>query len=172
MKRILCILLMLLFTLPALAEEASRPEGAPLAEENPHAPFTLTAPESVTRVDNEGSVTYVYGASRVVVIRIERVPDKEPAEALPRMLGQFDPDAVIDQELPMAEGYTGLTAFTTDKFGEGVDTLTVMLLSPDGTLLILTGYDMNGSEEHAQALMDTLLSGMTADGAPVVLKTE
>ena len=88
MKRILCILLMLLFTLPALAEEASLPEGAPLAEENPHAPFTLTAPESVTRVDNEGSVTYVYGASRVVVIRIERVPDEEPAEALPRMLGR------------------------------------------------------------------------------------
>ena len=111
MKRILCILLMLLFTLPALAEEASLPEGAPLAEENPHAPFTLTAPESVTRVDNEGSVTYVYGASRVVVIRIERVPDEEPAEALPRMLGQFDPDAVIDQELPMAEGYSRKFSF-------------------------------------------------------------
>lgn len=160
MKRILCILLMLMLCLPALCEE------------NPHAPFTVTAPETVLREDNEGSVTYVYGASRVVVIRIERTPDAEPAEAIVRMLGQFDPDAVIDEELPMAEGYTGLTAFATDKFGTGVDALIVMLLAPDGTLLILTGYDMGGSEEHAQALMDTLLSGMTAEGAPVVLRTE
>ena len=51
MKRILCILLMLVLALPVLAEE------------NPHAPFTVTAPESVTREDNEGSVTYVYGTS-------------------------------------------------------------------------------------------------------------
>ena len=160
MKRILCILLMLVLALPVLAEE------------NPHTPFTLTAPESVTREDNEGSVTYVYGTSRVVVIRIERTPDTDPAGALARLLGQFDPDAVIDETLPMAEGYTGLTACTADKFGTGVDTLTVMLLAPDGTLLILTGYDMAGSEEHAQALMDTLLSGMTVDGAPVVLKTK
>ena len=160
MKRILCILLMLLFCLPALAEE------------NPHAPFTLTAPESVARVDNEGSVTYVYGTSRVVVIRIERVPDADPADALVRMLAQFDPDAVIGDALSMAEGYTGLTALTAAKFGEDVNAYTVMLLAPDGTLLIFTGYDMAGSDNHIQALMDTLLSGISASGAPIVLRTE
>ena len=172
MKKLLCILLMLIFALPAMSEGAPLAEGAPLSDDNPHAPFTLTVPEAVTPVDNEGSVTYVYGTSRVVVIRIERVPDENPADSLIRMLGQFDPDAVIDGELLTAEGYAGLTARTADKFSEGVDALTVMLLSPDGTLLILTGYDMAGSEEHATALMDTLLSGMTVDGAPVVLRTE
>lgn len=160
MKRILCILLMLMLCLPAMGEES------------PHAPFTVTVPESVVQEDNEGSVTYVYGSSRVVVIRIERTPDTEPAQALPRLLGQFDPDAVIDEELAMAEGYTGLTAFTTDKFGTGIDALIAMLLAPEGTLLILTGYDMSGSKEHAQALMDTLLSGMTANGMPIVFRTE
>ena len=160
MKRILCILLMLLFCLPALAEE------------NPHAPFTITVPESVARVDNEGSVPYVYGTSWVVVIRIERVPDADPAEALTRMLAQFDPDAVIGDALPMAEGYTGLTALTAAKFGEDVNAYTVMLLAPDGTLLILTAYDMDGSEENARTLLDTLLSGMTASGMPVVLKID
>ena len=172
MKKLLCILLMLILALPALTEGAPLAEEVPPAEDAPHDPFTLTVPEAVTREDNEGSATYVYGASRVVAIRIGRVPDDDPAEALVRMLGQFDPDAVIDGTLTLLEGYAGLSARTAGKFGEDIDTLTVMLLAPDGTLLILTAYDMDGSEENARTLLDTLLSGMTASGVPVVLKID
>lgn len=160
MKKLICILLMLILTLPALAEE------------NVFAPFILAAPEEVTRTDNEGSVTFVYGMSRVVVIPVSRVPDDDPEEALTRMLSQFDPLAHKGEVLPVAEGYAGLTAEVADKFGEGVDLLIAMVLSPDGTLLIFSAHDMDGSREHAQALLDTMLSGMTVDGAPVVQKTK
>lgn len=166
MKKCLCILLMLLLTLPALAE------GAPLAEDNPFAPFTLAIPGEVTVEEVEGSRTFVHGTTRVVALLIERVPDENPADAIIRMMGQFDPAAVIGEDVPTAEGFSGVEASTKDKYGEGIDALTVMLLSHEGDLLILSGYDMTGSDAHVRALLDTLLSGLTADGSPVVLKNE
>ena len=164
MKRIICILLMLLFVLPAIAE------GTPPAGDFPFAPFTLTVPEEVTIEDGEGSRTFVHGQTRVVALLIERVPDKDPADAVIRMMGQFDPDAVIGEDVSTAEGFSGVEAVTEDKYGEGVDALTVMILSHEGELLILSGYNMAGSEVHVRGLLDTLLAGLSVDGAPVVLK--
>lgn len=166
MKRIICILLMLLMNIPALAEEI------PAAEAGILAPFAVTVPEEVTVEDSEGACTFIHGQTRVVAIRIERVPDADPAGAVIRMMGQYDPAAVIGEDLPAAEGFTALEAATPDKFGDGVDALTVMILSHEGELLILSGYDMSGSEVHVRALLDTLLAGLTSDGKPVILKNE
>lgn len=158
MKRIICILLLMLFAFPVSAEE------------NPFAPFTLAAPEGVTIEAGESSCTFVHGQTRVVAIRIDRVPDEKPAEAVIRMMGQFDPQAVIGEDVPTADGFSGVEAVTRDKYGEGVDGLTVMILSHEGDLLILSGYNMAGSEVHVRGLLDTLLSGLTVNDSPVIPK--
>ncbi len=157
MKRILCILLMLLIcALPALAEE------------NPFAPYCLTVPDSVELTETEGTFTFVHGKTRVVAMVIERVPDENPDGAIIRMMGQFEPDAVIGDDLSMAEGFVGLQAVNQDKFGEGLDQLNVMVLGSDGNLLILSGYDLDGDEEQVRLLLDTLLSTLTVDGVKIV----
>lgn len=161
MKRILCILLMLLIcALPALAEE------------NPFAPYCLTVPDSVELTETEGRFTFVHGKTRVVAMVIERVPDENLGGAIIRMMGQFEPDAVIGDDLFMAEGFVGLQAVNQDRFGEGVDQLNVMVLGSDGNLLILSGHDLEGDEEQVRLLLDTLLSTLTVDGAKIVQNKE
>lgn len=164
MKRIICILLMLMtFALPALAE------GAPLAEETPFTPYALSAPEGVALEIGENSHTFISGVTRVVVQVIPRVPDENPAEAIIRMMAQFEPDAVLGEDIPMAEGYVGLNAVNTDKYGEGVDQLNVMVLSTTGDLLILSGYDLEGDETKVQSLLDALFASLTVDGTAIVI---
>lgn len=166
MKKFICILLMLLFALPALAE------GAPLAEDNPFAPYTIAVPEGAELTQSEGTYTFVQGMSRVVAILIDRVPDADPAAAVIRMMAQFDPDAVIGEDLPLAEGFVGLEALAEDKLGEGVDQQTVMILSQEGEVLILSGYSLEGDEEAAQSLLEQVLCGITVNGKPVYLTKE
>lgn len=161
MKKMICILLaLLLFAVPVLAE------GAPFG------PYALLAPEGAVVEAGEASHTFVSGMTRVVTMCISRVPDANPAEAVIRMMTQFEPSAVIGEDIPMAEGYVGLSAVNTDKFGKGVDQLTVMVLSSTGDLLILSGYDMQGDESAVQALLDALLNSLTVDGAKIVLAKE
>ncbi len=155
MKRIICALLMLILALPAFAEEA------------PFAPYTLTAPEGVTLENHEGSYTFVHGLTRVVTMVIPRVPDEKPAEAVIRMMTQFEPGAIIGEDVPLAEGYYGLTARNEDKFGEGIDQITVMILSAEGDLLILSGYGLDGDGEKVQALMDALIAGIAVEGTRI-----
>lgn len=161
MKRILglCVAL-LLCALPALAAE------------NPFAPFVLTAPAAVVLEENEGTYTFVHGNTRAVAMMIERVPDEAPAEAVIRMMTQFEPEAVIGEDLPMAEGFVGLRAVNRDKFGEGIDQINVMVLGSDGCLLILSGYSLDGDEDQVQLLLDSLLSTLTVDGVRIVLARE
>ena len=162
MKRIGCILLlMMLLPLSVSAEE-----------ENPFDPYCLTVPPAVTLEENEGTYAFVHGASRVVAMVIERVPDENPAEAVIRLMLQFDPEAVIGDDLPMAEGFVGLEAVNEDKFGEGMDQINVMILSADGSLLILSGHSLDGDGEQLRLLLDTLLSALTAAGVPIVLAPE
>ena len=160
MKKLLCMLLIMLFAFPALAEE------------NPFAPYVLTAPEGAVLENGEGSHAFVSGTTRVVAMVIPRVPDAEPAEAIVRMMAQFKPDAVLEDELPAAEGFVALTACSEGEFGEGVDMRIVMVLSAGGDLLILSGYDLGGDEAAVQTLLDALLASLTADGAPVLLTDE
>ncbi len=159
MKKWLCILLMLLLCVPALAEDS------------PFAPYVLTAPEGAALEEHEGAYAFVSGVTRVVAMVIPRVPDEDPAGAVARMMAQFDPDAVLEEDLPLAEGYTGITAVRADSFGPGVDQVTVMILSDAGDLLILSGYDLTGDEEKVQALLDALLASMTVGNSPVVQPT-
>ena len=159
MKKLLCILLMLLMTLPALAQE-----------ENPFAPYAFTLPEGAALEEHEGTYTVVSGMTRVVVMMIPRVPDADPAEAIIRMMTQFEPQAVIGEDIPLTDGFIGLTALNTDKFGEGVDQTTVMILCAHGDLLILSGYDLTGDGEAVGALLDALLTGLTADGVNIYTK--
>lgn len=160
MKKLLCILLMLLFALPVLAEE------------NPFAPYLFPAPEGVTLEENEGTYTFVAEETRAVAIRIARVPDEYPEEAVIRMMTQFEPDAIIGESLPAAQGFEILTALNEDKFGDGVDQITVMVLSHEGDLLILSAHDLSGDMEKTQALLDELLAGLTFQDAPVLLPPE
>lgn len=162
MKRIICILLMLLLTLPACGEENRAEIGS----------YVLAVPEDVQTEKTESSVTFVQGNTRVVVILIERVPDADPESAVIRMMAQFDPDAMLEDDLLMAEGYVGLNAVATDKFGEGVDQLTTLVLGSTGELLILSGYDMDGDETKVQALVEQLLAGLTHDGEKLMMTKE
>lgn len=168
MKKLLCILLAICgFVLPALAE------GAPLAEDaNPFAPYVLTAPEGASLEEGEGSLTFVQGNTRVVAQVISRVPDADPAEAMLRMMTQFEPFAIIGEDLPAADGFVAVTALNADKFGDGVDMITVMVLSAEGDLLILSGYDLDGDGEKAQALLDSLLETLTVDGMNIIITEE
>lgn len=158
MKKLICILLAIccLGSL-ALAEEA-----------NPFAPYTLTVPEGAALEENEGTHTVVSGVTRVVAMVIPRVPDENPSEAVIRMMGQFDPQAVIGKDLALAEGFTGLTAVAEDAFGKGVHRMNVMILCAHGDLLILSGYDLSGDTQAVQTLLDALLTTLTAGDAKLL----
>ena len=160
MKKLLCILLMLMFALPALAEPIAWPG------------YVLHIPEGVQVESAESSVTFVAETARVVAIIIERVPDDDPQAAVLRMLGQFDAQAIIGEDIPVAEGFTAVQALSAEKFGEGVDVLIVMVLSDGGELLILSGYDMAGDEEKGQALLDMVLAKVKVQGEPVFITEE
>ena len=169
MKKLLCILLMLIFVMPALAEGSSS-TGETVRFTWPG--YVLHVPEGVQVESTESSGTFVLDTARVVAIIIERVPDEDPASALLRMLGQYDPAAVAGETLPTAEGFTAVQALSADKFDGGVDVLTVMVLSDAGELLILSGYDMAGDEEKAQALLDMVLANVKVNGEPVFMTKE
>ena len=161
MKKAICILLaMLCLTLPVLAEE------------NPFDPYTLTLPEGAALEENEGTWTVVSGVTRVVAMVIPRVPDEDPADALIRMMMQFDPQAVIGQDLALAEGFTGLTAVTEDAFGKGVHRMNVMVLCAHGDLLLLSGYDLNGDTQAVQTLLDALMTTLAAGGVKLLPEQE
>lgn len=165
MKKMICILLVLLtFTVPALAEEA------PTQVEWPG--YVLHIPEGVETESTESSVTFVADTARVVAIIIERVPDEDPAGAILRMLAQYDANAVVGEAVSMAEGFAAVQALSADKFDEGVDVLTVMVLSDEGDLLILSGYDTAGDEEKVQALLDAVLAHVKVHGEPILITEE
>ena len=156
MKRIICILLMLLFAFPAFAQE------------NPFAPYEIAIPDGAVLENGEGSHTFVSGKTRVVAMLIPRVPDADIESALQRMVFQFDPDAVMEDFLPMAEGYAAVTSRSDDQFGAGVDQLNVLILGPSGDLLILSGYDLDGDEDKVHSLLDALLENLTVNALPLV----
>ena len=161
MKKFLCILLTLMMTFPALAQE-----------ENSFTPYAFTLPEGAVLEEHEGTHTVVSGKTRVVVMMIPRVPDADPAEAIIRMMTQFEPQAVIGEDIPLIDGFTGLSALNEDKFGEGVDQTTIMILCEHGDLLILSGYDLAGDGEAVSALLEDLLVSLTAEGTPIYITEE
>lgn len=132
------------------------------------APYALAAPAGVALEEAEGGCTYVSGSTRVVAITVPRVPDGDPAAALPRLMSQFDKEAVFGEDLALREGFHGMRAVNADGFAPGVDKVTLMILH-EGDLLILCGYDMAGDGEARDALLDALLQAVTLDGQEVSL---
>lgn len=161
MKKLLCLLLALL---PLL--------GAAETAENPFAPYVLTAPEGCELQQRDGTYAFVSGTTRVVAIRIDRIPDEDPATALPRLMGQFDPQAVIGEEIITESGFYALQALHMDADESGIDQRIVMVLLNDGTLLILSGCDLNDDAVPVVQLMDALLATLTANGAPALPANE
>ncbi len=160
MKKLLSLMLMmLLMTTAALAE-------------NPFAPYVIATPEGAELTENEGVYTMVADTTRAVVQVIARVADDDPVEAIHRMMGQFDPQAIPGELLPLAEGFTGLTAVHEDRFESGADQINVMILAADGTLLILSIYDMGDDAEKADALLYAILPAITMNGVPLYKITD
>ena len=158
MKKLLCILLMLLFAIPAFAQE------------NHFAPFEIHTPEGVILESNDGSHTFVLDKIRVVALLISRIPDADPDRSILRLMSQFDADAMLEEDLPMAEGYVGITSRSENRFGDGVDQISVLILGPSGDLLILSGYDMDGDEAKVQSLLEALLSQLSVNHEPIILQ--
>lgn len=158
MKKTVLLAMLLIFALmtAALADAADL-----------FAPYTLTAPNLVTLEEGEISATFVYGNTRVVAMVISRVPDEDAASALPVLMQQFDPEAVFGDDIVTAEGFAGMKATTTDKFGEGIDQVTAMVLH-EGDLLILSGYNTDGDEARVHELIDALLISATVNGVGVI----
>lgn len=158
MKKLICILLAICCLCSvSLAEEI-----------NPFAPFVLTLPDGAALEEREGTYTIVHDMTRVVVIVIDRVPDADPPAAIIRLMTQFEPLAIIGEDLVLAEGFTGLTSLKEDPAGKAADQVNIMVLSDKGDLLILSGYDMNGDRDQLQQLLDAILKDATVDGASIV----
>lgn len=171
MKKLLLMLLALMMCLPALAEETADPLGA----------FEVTVPDWVQTVENAGgtSVTFVHenGTTRVVAMAVERVPDPEADHAaeLEKLMAQFAPQAGVGEPLTLTAGFHGLRAITPEALegadGARIDQVTVMVLwqsALHGELLILSGYDMGGDTEAAEAFIEVLLAAATVNDAPVL----
>lgn len=156
MRRFCCLCLALvMFALPAPAE-------------SPFSPYALTTPAETQLTQKDGTFTFVRGDTRVVAMTIERVPDAAPADAVIRMMNQFDPQSVIGADIPLTEGFVGLTAVNQDVTGEGFTKTSVMVLSRDGSLLILCGYSLKKDEAQVTRLLNDLLAGLTVDGVHIV----
>ena len=100
MTRLLCLMLLfslITFSCP-LAEGTTAPTGTPAptpmltaVPESALAPFNVVLPEDAHVEMAEGRITLVRGDSRVVAMVISRVPDEDPAAALPILMQDFDP---------------------------------------------------------------------------------
>ena len=104
MTRLLCLMLLfslITFSCP-LAEETDAPTGTPAptpmltaVPESALAPFNVVLPEDAHVEMAEGRITLVRGDSRVVAMVISRVPDDDPAAALPILMQDFDPKTCL-----------------------------------------------------------------------------
>ena len=146
MTRLLC--LMLLFSLITfsclLAEGTDAPTGTPAptpmltaVPESALAPFNVVLPEDAHVEMAEGRITLVRGDSRVVAMVISRVPDEDPAAALPILMQDFDP-----------------------KTSETMD-------FDAGELLILSGYNLARDHHALYLFLTELLENVSMDGAAV-----
>ena len=148
------------------------------------APYAFTLPQDVSVLPPSAtSVTFVHGngSTRVVARALTRVPDEEADHAaeLARLMELFAPGAQDFTPLTLTPGFHGLMAVTPYALEgagtERVDQVTVMVLwqtALRGELLILSGYDMAGDEEKAQALLDMVLAKVKVQGEPVFITEE
>lgn len=181
MTRLLSLMLifsLMMFSCP-LAEGTDAPTGTPAptpmmtaVPESALAPFNVVLPDDTHVEMAEGRITLVQGDSRVVAMVISRVPDEDPAAALPVLMQDFDPQTSETMDFDAQPGFCILGGVVNDAFGDGEDKITLMVLADSGELLILSGYNL-AQDHHALYLFLTeLLENVSMDGAAVYVKEE
>lgn len=181
MTRLLSLMLifsLMMFSCP-LAEGTDAPTVTPAptpmmtaVPESALAPFNVVLPDDTHVEMTEGRITLVQGDSRVVAMVISRVPDEDPAAALPVLMQDFDPKTSETMDFDAQPGFCILGGVVNDAFGDGEDKITLMVLADSGELLILSGYNL-AQDHHALYLFLTeLLENVSMDGAAVYVKEE
>ena len=181
MTRLLSLMLifsLMMFSCP-LAEETGAPTGTPeptpmmtAVPESALAPFNVILPDDTHVEMAEGRITLVQGDSRVVAMVISRVPDEDPAAALPVLMQDFDPKTSETMDFDAQPGFCILGGVVNDAFGDGEDKITLMVLADSGELLILSGYNLARDHHALYLFLTELLENVSMDGAAVYVKEE
>lgn len=181
MTRLLSLMLifsLMMFSCP-LAEGTDAPTGTPAptpmmtaVPESALAPFNVILPDDTHVEMAEGRITLVQGDSRVVAMVISRVPDEDPAAALPVLMQDFDPKTSETMDFDAQPGFCILGGVVNDAFGDGEDKITLMVLADSGELLILSGYNLAQDHHALYLFLMELLENVSMDGAAVYVKEE
>lgn len=176
MTRLLSLMLifsLMMFSCP-LAEGTDAPTGTPAptpmmtaVPESALAPFNVVLPDDTHVEMTEGRITLVQGDSRVVAMVISRVPDEDPAAALPVLMQDFDPKTSETMDFDAQPGFCILGGVVNDAFGDGEDKITLMVLADSGELLILSGYNLARDHHALYLFLMELLENVSMDGAAV-----
>ena len=181
MTRLLSLMLifsLMMFSCP-LAEGTDAPTGTPAptpmmtaVPESALAPFNVVLPDDTHVEMAEGRITLVQGDSRVVAMVISRVPDEDPAAALPVLMQDFDPKTSETMDFDAQPGFCILGGVVNDAFSDGEDKITLMVLADSGELLILSGYNLAQDHHALYLFLMELLENVSMDGAAVYVKAE
>lgn len=181
MTRLLSLMLifsLMMFSCP-LAEGTDAPTSTPAptpmmtaVPESALAPFNVVLPDDTHVEMTEGRITLVQGDSRVVAMVISRVPDEDPAAALPVLMQDFDPKTSETMDFDAQPGFCILGSVVNDAFGDGEDKITLMVLADSGELLILSGYNLARDHHALYLFLTELLENVSMDGAAVYVKEE
>lgn len=181
MTRLLSLMLifsLMMFSCP-LAEGTDTPTGTPAptpmmtaVPESALAPFNVVLPDDTHVEMAEGRITLVQGDSRVVAMVISRVPDEDPAAALPVLMQDFDPKTSETMDFDAQPGFCILGGVVNDAFSDGEDKITLMVLADSGELLILSGYNLAQDHHALYLFLMELLENVSMDGAAVYVKEE
>lgn len=176
MTRLLSLMLifsLMMFSCP-LAEGTDTPTGTPAptpmmtaVPESALAPFNVVLPDDTHVEMAEGRITLVQGDSRVVAMVISRVPDEDPAAALPVLMQDFDPKTSETMDFDAQPGFCILGGVVNDAFGDDEDKITLMVLADSGELLILSGYNLARDHHALYLFLMELLENVSMDGAAV-----
>lgn len=181
MTRLLSLMLifsLMMFSCP-LAEGTDAPTSTPAptpmmtaVPESALAPFNVVLPDDTHVEMTEGRITLVQGDSRVVAMVISRVPDEDPAAALPILMQDFDPKTSETMDFDAQPGFCILGGVVNDAFDDGEDKITLMVLADSGELLILSGYNLARDHHALYLFLTELLENVSMDGAAVYVKEE
>lgn len=181
MTRLLSLMLifsLMMFSCP-LAEGTDAPTSTPAptpmmtaVPESALAPFNVVLPDDTHVEMAEGRITLVQGDSRVVAMVISRVPDENPAAALPVLMQDFDPKTSETMDFDAQPGFCILGGVVNDAFGDGEDKITLMVLADSGELLILSGYNLARDHHALYLFLMELLENVSMDGNAVYVGEE
>lgn len=181
MTRLLSLMLifsLMMFSCP-LAESTDTPTDTPAptpmmtaVPDSALAPFNVVLPEDAHVETVEGRITLVQGDSRVVAMAISRVPDEDPAAALPVLMQDFDPKTSETMDFDAQPGFCILGGVVNDAFGDGEDKITLMVLADSGELLILSGYNLARDHHALYLFLTELLENVSMDGNAVYVGEE